>query len=131
MRNELGAWGGSTPSILVLVFSKGITQANIDQSGRFEDVAFGGATRNRLDKILKKLGILRNEEHVSEHTENPNAKLALGSLVRCSLTRKDSEGQYSSSGPLVIKSFNKDKRVELFKTVQYILNVQLNSSCIT
>ena len=48
LRNDPGAWGGTEPEVLVLGFSKGSTQANIYEHGEFEDVAFGGAARNRL-----------------------------------------------------------------------------------
>jgi hypothetical protein len=103
--NDPGAWGGSEPEVLILGFSKGSTQANIYQKGKFADVAFGGGARERLNLTLKKIGFLTDEDHVSEYIEEPNSKFAFGSLVRCSLTRMGRDGNYSSSGPLVVKSF--------------------------
>lgn len=105
MRNDPGAWGGSNPEILVLGFSKGSTQANIYQNGRYEDVAFGGAARGRLDEALKRLNLLSENEHVTEHIENPDSRFAFGSLVRCSLSREGADGKHATSGQLIVKSF--------------------------
>lgn len=70
MRNDPAAWGGSEPEILVLGFSKGSTQANIYQNGKFEDIAFGGKARNRLDEALKRIGVLPLKEHITKHIED-------------------------------------------------------------
>ncbi len=105
MRNDPAAWGGSEPEVLVLGFSKGSTQANIYQNGKFEDIAFGGVARNRLDEALKRIGVLPLEEHITKHIEDPDSRFAFGSLVRCSLTREGKDGKHASSGPLVVKSF--------------------------
>ena len=105
LRDDPGAWGGSAPEILVIGFSKGSTQANIYEKGNFEDVAFGGLARIRLDQALKRVGLLSYNEHVTNHIENPKYKFAFGSLVRCSLTRETKDGKHLSSGPLIVKSF--------------------------
>lgn len=105
MRNDPGAWGGTNPEILVLGFSKGSTQANIYQNGKYEDVAFGGAARGRLDEALKRLNLLSVNEHVTEHIENPDSRFAFGSLVRCSLSREGTDGKHATSGQLIVKSF--------------------------
>lgn len=105
MRNDPAAWGGSEPEVLVLGFSKGSTQANIYQNGKFEDIAFGGVARNRLDEALKRIGVFPLEEHITKHIEDRDSRFAFGSLVRCSLTREGKDGKHASSGPLVVKSF--------------------------
>ncbi len=105
LKNDPGAWGGSTPQVLVLGFSKGSTQVDIYESGTFEDVAFGGNIRNRLDQLLKSIGLLNEVEHVTREIENTESRIAFGSLVRCSLTRRGKDGKHASSGDLIVKSF--------------------------
>ena len=105
MKNDPGAWGSSKPEVLVLGFSKGSTQANIYEKGDFNDIAFGGPSRNRLDQALKCVGLLQPSEHVSDMISNNNSKMAFGSLVRCSLTRQDNQDKHSCSGALINKSF--------------------------
>lgn len=106
MRNDPGAWGSSSPEILVLGFSKGSTQADIYQTGRFEDVAFGGQARSRLDRVLKQVGLISGTEHVSNLIGSADqSRFAFGSLVRCSLSRvDDSTGEWKTSGSLITKS---------------------------
>lgn len=106
MRNDPGSWGSSEPKFLVLGFSKGSTQADIYREGTFEDVAFGGNARDRLDTLLKRIGLIAETNHVSNEINNPNSDFSFGSLVRCSLTRETKNGTHASSGDLILKSFS-------------------------
>ena len=105
MKNDPGAWGSSKPEVLILGFSKGSTQANIYENGNFNDIAFGGPSRSRLDQALKCVGLLQPSEHVTDMISNNNSKMAFGSLVRCSLSREDKNGKHACSGALINKSF--------------------------
>src|SRR3989338_11526491 len=112
MINDPGAWGGSTPEYLVLGFSKGATQAGIYGQGRFEDIAFAGM-RLRLTQALRAIGILNQEETSDQKIGDPDSKIAFGSLIRCSVSRRDEKasrkkGQdvFSCTGPLISKSFS-------------------------
>ncbi|WOT05389.1 hypothetical protein [Shewanella youngdeokensis] len=105
MRNDPGSWGGDEPEILILGFSKGSTQADIYQQGEFDDIAFGGPARARLDTLLKRLGLLLDHENVSTEIANTESRFAFGSLVRCSLARENHLGSYATSGDLITKSF--------------------------
>lgn len=120
LRNDPGAWGNSVPEVLVLGFSKGSTQADIYRNGSFEDVAFGGPARNRLDQLLKQLGLLQAHEHVSNEISNEESRFAFGSLVRCSLTREGKEGKHASSGDLIVKSFSEVHEVLTNCAEQYL-----------
>lgn len=120
LRNDPGAWGGSKPEILVLGFSKGCTQMNIYENGKFEDVAFGGPTRDRLDELLKRIELLGKKDHITNEICNPNSHFGFGSLVRCSLTREGHDGKHISSGKLVVKSFKEIPKVLINCTDQYL-----------
>lgn len=111
MMNDPGAWGGENPEYLVLGFSKGATQAGIYKSGRFEDVAFAGM-RPRLTQALQSVGVLSACEAVNEKINDSLSNIAFGSLIRCSVSRKDNKQSsakgcdvYSCTGPLINKSF--------------------------
>ncbi|TYC51377.1 hypothetical protein ETQ85_24440, partial [Zoogloea oleivorans] len=113
MRKDPGAWGSQAPKYMVLGFSKGATQADIYQSGSFDDVAFGGEiTRGNLTKILKAVGMLRPNESVSNRIREGEKEYHFGSLIRCSLSRLDEKESakkgysvYKTSGALITKSF--------------------------
>lgn len=101
MKNDPGAWGSSKPEVLILGFSKGSTQANIYENGNFDDIAFGGPSRSRLDQALKCVGLLQPSEHVTDMISNNNSKMAFGSLVRCSLSREEKSDKHACSGALI------------------------------
>ena len=108
MRNDPGAWGSSEPEIIVLGFSKGATQADIYQNGKFEDIAFGGKqSRKNLTNILSCVGILNEPEAVDEKIRDSEKVFAFGSFVRCSLARYDNKKSvFTTSGTLINKSFS-------------------------
>lgn len=110
MRNDPGAWGGQEPEWLVLGFSKGSTQVDYYANGSFDDVAFAGM-RPRLERILKHLGALASGESLESAIANPAGNVAFGSLIRCSVTRRDESGKYLCSGPLIKKSFKEIPQV--------------------
>lgn len=127
MVNDPGAWGGKSPKYLVLGFSKGATQANLFKSGRFEDVAFAGM-RTRLTRALQALDIIDDAQCVDTYIDAPNPHLAFGSLVRCSITRlnakaskKKGQDVFSSSGSLVVKSFDEIPEILTACSRQYLL----------
>lgn len=130
MINDPGAWGGgSAPDYLVLGFSKGVTQAGIYESGRFEDVAFAGM-RRRLTEALRAIGALSNEESADEKIEDPNSNIAFGSLIRCSVSRLDkaasdkaSKDIYACTGPLISKSFKEIPEVIRNCTSRFLTNI--------
>lgn len=123
LRNDPGAWGNQEPEVLVLGFSKGSTQADIYRKGKFEDVAFGGPARSRLNEALHTIGLLKEDEHVTDKIEDTNSRFAFGSLVRCSLTRCGADDVHSSSGPLVIKSFKEIPQILDNCSQQFLANL--------
>lgn len=117
MINDPGAWGGSRPEYLVLGFSKGATQQGIFESGKFEDVAFSGM-RVRLTQALRSVGALGRQDEVSDKIANPSGNIAFGSLIRCSVSRKDQRATlqkgddvFSCTGPMINKSFREIPQV--------------------
>jgi hypothetical protein len=113
MINDPGAWGGGdNPDYLVLGFSKGATQATYYDKGSFEEVAFAGM-RPRLTQALRAIGILTDQECVDDKIQNPDSNISFGSLIRCSVSRRDIKKSlekgfdvFACTGPLIKKSFS-------------------------
>jgi hypothetical protein len=116
IRNNPGHWGSSNPSILVLGFSKGSTQADVHATGAFEDVPFAKA-RHRLTTVLQTVGILGNGENVEEKLRADEPDMAFASLVRCSPARWDKRSNgYTTSGAIVTKAL-RSRRHGIFSTI--------------
>ncbi len=112
MVNDPGAWGSNAPRILVLGFSKGATQAGIYKRGKFEEIAFSGM-RPRLTQALQSMGVLDEHETSDQKIGDPKSDIAFGSLIRCSVSRKDEKASakigsdvYACTGPLISKAFS-------------------------
>lgn len=127
--NDPGAWGADNPRILVLGFSKGATQAGIYQHGRFEEVAFAGM-RPRLTAALRAMGVLSNIETVDEKIADRHSDIAFGSLIRCSVSRRDPKASASTgrevfacTGPLITKSFSEIPSVVRTCTEKYLVGL--------
>jgi hypothetical protein len=84
--NDPGAWGAAQPTILVLGFSKGFTQADAYKTGTFEEVPFK-KMRPRLTAALRRVGLLHDTEIVETKFASAEQEFGFGSLVRCSLSR--------------------------------------------
>jgi hypothetical protein len=100
--NDPGHWGSSTPTILVLGFSKGPTQKAAYSRRTFEDVAFAGI-RHRLQIILATLGIVSKEEDFNRRFQAIESSLAFASLIRCTVELPDAPPK--ESGNLMLKVF--------------------------
>lgn len=117
MINDPGAWGSESPEFLVLGFSKGATQAGIYKQGKFEDIAFAGM-RPRLTQALRAMDVLSKDESSDQKISSPNSNVAFGSLIRCSVSRRDDKSSdksgteiYSCTGALITKSFSEIPQV--------------------
>jgi hypothetical protein len=102
--NDPGAWGAQTPRVLVLGFSKGFTQANAYANGNFEEIPFKGM-RRRLTEMLQSLGVLAETDEVGGKFAHDEKDFAFGSLVRCSLARRDDSGKLGCTGAIMPKAF--------------------------
>lgn len=109
-RNDPGHWGGCSPRILVLGFSKGKTQADSYANGAFDDVAFH-RMRDRLALVLQTLGLLNSYEDINSKFRPDEKEFAFASLVRCSLVR-----QGSTSGALVVRAFEEAQALGFVRT---------------
>lgn len=103
--NNPCAWGGESPSVLVLGFSKGANQTETLLKGRFEDIAFSGM-RERLKQILMITGLLDEQRDINTLFLPEEKSFAFGSLLRCGLGYDQSNsGKFATSGPIIAKSF--------------------------
>jgi len=105
--NDPGAWGAADPKILVLGFSKGFTQAGAYRTGRFEDVPFKGM-RPRLTEMLQSLGLLPARVAVDAKMRSGEEDFAFGSLVRCSLARRNDDGRLECTGAVMPRAFTEE-----------------------
>lgn len=110
--NDPGHWGSSTPTILVLGFSKGPTQKAAYSRSTFEDVAFAGM-RHRLQMILATLGIVSKEEDFNRRFQASESSLAFASLIRCTVEMPDAPPK--GSGNLMLKVFRDPEPRRLLK----------------
>jgi hypothetical protein len=111
IQNDPCYWGSSKPEVLVLGFSKGLTQANAFKNESFETIPFKGM-RDRLTSALRALNVIEEAVHVNQLISDPNSRVAFASLIRCSVSRLNEkksidEGQevFECTGPLIKKSF--------------------------
>src|SRR5436190_6845746 len=95
--NNPGAWGSNNPTVLVLGFSKGLNANLASEGPDFEAVPFAGI-RDRLTKILQVLR-LPVAADVSDHINKTESFFAFGSLMRCSLSRRNPKtAEFKSEG---------------------------------
>jgi hypothetical protein len=95
------------PTILLLGFSKGFTQADAFRSGRFEDVPFKDM-RARLTEELRLLGVIGKSETVDQKMVATETEMAFGSFVRCSLSRTNRDGKLVCTGEVMPKAFSEE-----------------------
>jgi hypothetical protein len=101
--NNPGYSGSSTPSVLVLGFSKGATQIESARQADFDQVAFAGM-RARLQKILTRLDLMPEDRDIDELMTAKEKVFGFTSLVRCSLCKMKGEACLTS-GAVVTASF--------------------------
>jgi len=117
LKNNPLSWGGTSPEIIVLGFSKGQTQSGAMDKVSHEEIAYKGG-RKSLGKILGHVGLLQGDAdildmQVSREISNPNSRFHFGSLVRCGVEQlsTDDNGQpvWIGSGANMLGKFMKDK----------------------
>lgn len=103
LEHSPAAFGGSTPGVLVLGFSKGVNQSKPGLA--FDDIAFKGM-RKQLADILRSLKLLARP--IDGCISAKEERFAFGSLVRCSVSQWDSKtGDYTKSGNSILQKFAK------------------------
>jgi hypothetical protein len=88
-------------------FLQRFTQAGEYRTGKFEDVPFKGM-RPRLTEMLQSLGLLHAEEIVDAKMRDGEKDYAFGSLVRCSLARRNDKGALECTGAVMPKAFSEE-----------------------
>lgn len=94
------AWGSRRPEVLVLGFSKGPTQALELGRTPHDAVAFKGGRANLL-KILVHLGLANPGTDIDRLIADKNGRFAFGSLIRCSVERREGEGWTGTGGGML------------------------------
>ena len=112
MVNDPAAWGSANPTVLLLGFSKGFTQADAFRTRRFEDVPFKDM-RTRLTEELQLLGIIGKSETVDQKMVSTEIEIGFGSFVRCSLSRINTKGKLVCSGEVMPKAFSEEIMVHV------------------
>lgn len=99
-----GYWGAAAPEVLVLGFSKGVTQNTAAIASPFESVAFAGM-RSRLVAALVAVGVLapRRAADPDQLFRRDEAELGFASLIRCSLLMR-SKDDWVGSGTIMPKA---------------------------
>lgn len=118
IRSNPLAWGSSEPEILVLGFSKGQKQvcALSERKCTHEEIAFKGSLP-KIGEILTHIEVVEEPEDgkfgkmIYRHICDRNGRFHFGSLVRCSVERKDEKGgwkeRHGNLGKFVRSKFGK------------------------
>lgn len=99
LENNPIAIGARDPRVLVLGFSKGENQCKPGLP--LDRMAFAGM-RHRVTEVLRTLGLLSPSERVDDRMVPGETEFAFGSLVRCSISKRDAvTGRLSKSGDII------------------------------
>lgn len=105
------AWGSARPSVVVLGFSKGPTQAGALAGTSHDEIAFKGG-RVAVGKIFAHVGLIPSGENnelrnsVDRLIADPGGPFHFGSLVRCTVERFDDKSrQWKGSGGGMLDKF--------------------------
>ena len=112
------AYGAHNPVIAVLGMTYGSTQNAI--STEFDEQKAFAGMRDRLDKLLRRVGIFRDSDHCNAKLRAEERDFHFGSVIRCSLMARDKEKEarqtktaidpYSGESSLVIPAFQDRKQ---------------------
>lgn len=107
--NNPMSWGSSSPTILVLGFSKGGNQNAQLLSTPHDKVAFRGGRAN-LSTILETLGLKAKYWSIDELISCQTGNFAFGSLIRCSVKKWNGE-KWLMSGKDIMSSCLQDENM--------------------
>lgn len=118
--NDPGAWGSSSPIVLVLGQTKGNTQSSEMQSvlsqGAFDQVAFKKFRPNLL-KVLKAVGVVEQTSCIDPFLTAAEPNFGWGSVIRCSLTGLDNKtGEYSGDSGKVLPAYTAKQAQDVIRT---------------
>jgi hypothetical protein len=99
--NNPMSWGATDPRFLVLGFSKGTRQCHELLTTAHDVIPYAGF-RHNVTAILRKLGLLAQDEDIDSRIRESEPDFAFGSLIRCSVAHVDSStGRASKSGDII------------------------------
>jgi hypothetical protein len=101
LENNPCSWGSQNPIVLTLGFSKGTNQTRELLDTPFNDIPFRGF-RSNLTRIMRILNLLSPQDSVDEKISKNEPNFAFGSLIRCSISKKDVlSGKFLKSGSII------------------------------
>lgn len=95
------------PGLQLAGFSKGLTQAGAYRTEQFENVPFKGM-RSRMTEMFRSLELLSANETIDTKMCGGEDRFAFGSLVRCSLARRNDKGALECTGAVMPRAFSEE-----------------------
>lgn len=132
------AWGSSNPEVLVLGFSKGPTQAGALASTPHDQIAYKGR-RAAVGKILARVGLIPEQmdsaslnKSVDRLIADKNGRFHFGSLIRCTVERRDGLEWKGSGGGMLDKFVATDfgKEVAINCTSEFLSSLPTKTKLI-
>jgi hypothetical protein len=103
------AWGSTNPEVLVLGFSKGPSQAGALASTPHDQIAYKGG-RTSVGRILARVGLIQKPDDSASLSKSvdrliaeKNGRFHFGSLIRCTVERRDGSVWKGSGGGMLDK----------------------------
>jgi hypothetical protein len=96
------AWGNPRAEILVLGFSKGPNALGALAAKSHESIPYAGQ-RPSVRKILARVGVVEKDANMDLLIADQKGRFAWGSLIRCTVERRESELWKSSGGGMLDK----------------------------
>jgi hypothetical protein len=103
------SWGGENPTVVVLGFSKGPTQAGALVRSHHDQIAYKGSREN-VGKILRRIGLLpksvndKYAQKVDDLISDKDGMFHFGSLIRCTVEQfTEKKGWIGSGGGMLDK----------------------------
>jgi hypothetical protein len=103
------SWGGENPTVVVLGFSKGPTQAGALVRSHHDQIAYKGSREN-VGKILRRIGLLpksvndKYAQKVDDLISDKDGMFHFGSLIRCTVEQfTETKGWIGSGGGMLDK----------------------------
>ena len=109
INNNPLAFGGTSPEVAVMGFSKGPTQVNALMQGQLHDIAFKGG-RLALAKIMRRIGLLEGctdtviKNRLDVLIKDSCGPVHFGSMVKCAVEQKVKD-QWVGTGAGMLDKF--------------------------
>jgi len=96
------AWGNPRAEILVLGFSKGPNAQGALATKPHDSIPYAGQ-RTAVRKILARVGVIEKDANMERLISDQTGRFAWGSLIRCTVERREGDAWKSSGGGMLDK----------------------------